>query len=113
MLDLETLKPVGSLALPGLPVFAVVSPDKKLIAINYSGDQEDNVTIVNATTRQVLGTGLAGKRIMHLRFSPDGSRLYLSSYFDNKLKTMKTLGPGAWTVAGELQVESPAGIFYQ
>lgn len=113
LLALDTLKPAGVIDLPGLPVFAVVSPDKTLVAVNYSGDQENSVSVVDAKTRKILGTWPVGRRIMHLRFSQDGGSLFVSSYFENKIKTLKPEKTGVWSVASDLNIDSPSGIFYQ
>ncbi|MDQ7037983.1 MAG: cytochrome D1 domain-containing protein, partial [Aquificota bacterium] len=44
ILDLRTRKVKGSIEVPGLPVFVVLSPDGRFIAVSFSGDKEDFVT---------------------------------------------------------------------
>lgn len=108
VLDLEDLGQSGEIALTGLPVFAVVSPDRRFAAVNYSGDRENFLTIVDLEKRKAVTDMEVGRRIMHMRFSPDSERLFVSSYFDNKVKVLKA---GSWEVAAEYEVPSPSGIF--
>lgn len=98
----------GFIELMGLPVFAVVSPDGRYIAVNYSGDKDDYITIVEPVKLSVLQHIKAGKRILHMRFSRDGKRLFLSSYFENRLKFMNT---DSWRLETEIEVPTPSGIF--
>lgn len=108
ILNLKELKPEGSISLPGLPVFVVASPDKRLLAVNFSGDREDYIALVDVSKRKVIREVKAGKRIMHMRFSKDGKRLYISSYFDSKLRVLSL--PDLKSIQ-ELEVPNPSGIF--
>ena len=108
ILNLKDLKPEGSINLPGLPVFVVASPDKRLLAVNFSGDREDYIALVDVSKRKVIREVKAGKRIMHMRFSKDGKRLYISSYFDSKLRVLSL--PDLKSIQ-ELEVPNPSGIF--
>lgn len=108
IVDINSFKHSGYIDLTGLPVFVAVSPDGRYIAVNYSGDKEDFLTVVDAKSRKVLNDIKAGKRIMHIRFSEDSRRLYLSSYFDN---TVRVLDTNEWKVLDEITVPTPSGIF--
>lgn len=108
IIDLVDLQYRGSIDLIGLPVFIVVSPDNHYIVVNYSGDREDYITIIDAQRLSVIKDIKAGKRILHLRFSKDGRKLYLSSYFDNSLKVMNM---SSHLIESEINVPTPSGIF--
>jgi protein NirF len=110
VLDLKSLKAVGEVQLIGRAVFAAVSPDKKILAVNFSGDQEDYISLVDTSTKKVMSTFKAGKRIMHLRFSRDARSLYATSYFENKLYVFdaKTTKEKA-----TIPVSTPSGIFIE
>jgi protein NirF len=45
---------------------------------------------------------------MHLRPSADGAKLYISSYFESRVKFLET---GGWKVSGGADVPTPSGIF--
>lgn len=99
---------LGAIDLIGTPVFVAASPDGKTVAVNYSGEKEDFLTIVDTLAKRVDHDIEAGKRIMHLRFSPSGEKLYFSSYFENQLKT---LAVGSWKPLASVDVPTPSGIF--
>ncbi len=98
----------GSIELPGLPVFVSVSPDGKYVAVNYSGDMEDYLSLIDRKKGKVVKTAKLGDRIMHFRFSPDGRFIYLSSYFENLLKKVKL---PELEVVGQVPVATPSGVF--
>ena len=108
LMDLAKGEVLSFLKLPAKPVFAVLSPGKKLIAVSYSGDGEDYVSLVDAVGLRLLKTVRAGRRITHLRFSPDGKKLYISSYYENELKALSV--PDL-RILWRVKVPTPSGIF--
>ena len=107
IIDLRTGKVKGKIRLPGLPVFVTLSPDGRFIAVNFSGDKEDFVALIDRRT-DVLRTKRVGRRVMHIRFSPDGKYLYISSYYENRVKKLSL--PDL-EVLQEFSVPTPSGIF--
>ncbi|MBT9584823.1 NirF protein [bacterium] len=107
-LDLRTLACQHRVELPGLPVFATLSPDGRLLAVNYSGPQENLVTLLDPETLKILQNVEVGERVMHLRFSPDSKRLYASCYFENQVKSLSGV---PWKVEGMVPVPGPSGVF--
>lgn len=108
VVSLTDFKYQGTIDLIGTPVFVAASPDGKTLAVNYSGEKENFITIVNPVEQKVELDIQAGKRVMHFRFSPSGKELYLSSYFDNQMKIFKV---GSWGKTGHVDVATPSGIF--
>ncbi len=108
ILDLQNFSYKGFVELIGFPVFALVSPVGNFVVVNYSGKKENYISIISIKENEVLKNIKAGERVMHFRFSKDGQRLYLSSYFDNKLKIFDT---ASWKVIKEIDIPSPSGIF--
>lgn len=98
----------GAIELIGTPVFVATSPDGKTVAVNYSGEKENFITIVDTAAKKVDRNIEAGKRIMHFRFSASGENLYLSSYFENQMKILET---GSWKEKGSVDVPTPSGVF--
>ncbi len=108
VVDLQSFELKGHLELEGLPVFVVVSPDGRFVAVNYSGDKEDFISLIDTKEGKLIKSASVGKRVMHLRFSKDSKLLYISSYFESKVKALsvpdlKTL----WEVA----IPNPSGVF--
>ncbi len=108
LMDLVRGEVLSFLKLPAKPVFAVLSPNRKLIAVSYSGDGEDYVSLIDVAELRILKTVRAGRRITHLRFSPDGKRLYISSFYENGLKALSV--PDLRTL-WRVKVPTPSGIF--
>lgn len=95
--------------LPGNPVFAVAS-SAGMVAINYSGDKEDYITLWTPATGDKK-TIHAGKRIVHLRFSQKTPHiLYFTSYYEHALKALDTRTLQVFTIAA---VPTPSGIYLQ
>lgn len=108
VVSLKNFEVLGRVELPGLPVFAVASPEGRYVAVNFSSDMEDRIVLVDAEELRLVAQRDAGKRVMHMRFSSDGSRLYVSSYFDSKLKVLKV---PELDILEEVSVPNPSGVF--
>lgn len=108
VVDLESPGYEGSIELPGLPVFVEVSPDGRFLAVSYSGDMEDFLTIIDRGKGKILRTRRLGRRILHFRFTPDGRFLYLSSYYEGKLKKVSV---PELEIVEEVSVPTPSGVF--
>jgi len=108
VLNLTTGKPQKEINLIGDPVFASVSSDKLQLVVNYSGDKENFISVVNLKTFEKVKDVEVGRRVMHLRFSPNEEKAYVTTYFDNKLKVLNTKD---WSVLDEKAVATPSGVF--
>ncbi|ACO03006.1 MAG TPA: NirF protein [Persephonella sp.] len=108
VVNIKSMKVEKSIDLIGLPVFISVSPDRRFAVVNYSGDKEDYITVIDLKDFKPVKNIKAGKRVMHLRFSKDGKRLYISSYFENRLKIFDT---DNFRIIKEITVPTPSGIF--
>ena len=108
VVSLKDVKVLREIALSGLPVFVAVSPEGEHIAVNFSGDKENFVALYDLGSEKLLGEVQAGKRIMHFRFSKDGKRLYLTSYFESKLKVFEV---PTLKLLHEVDIPNPSGVF--
>ena len=108
LVSLKDFSYKGSIDLPGFPVFVSVSPNGRYVAVNYSGDKEDFLTIIDRESGRIVGTKKLGRRILHFRFTPDSRFIYLSSYFENKLKKVSV---PQLDVILEITVPTPSGVF--
>lgn len=110
VIDLEKMEGKKEIPLPGSPVFASVSPDKKYLSINYSGDQEDLISVFKTSDWSKVVDLPAGRRVMHLRYSNVSDALYVSSYFENKVHVLNTR---TWEKIKSIPVSTPSGIFIE
>ncbi|HIQ30776.1 MAG TPA: hypothetical protein EYH49_01250 [Aquifex aeolicus] len=58
IVSLKDFSYIGSLELPGLPVFAAVSPNGRFLAVNYSGDMEDYLSLIDVRNLHLVETRL-------------------------------------------------------
>lgn len=110
VIDLNKMVGIKEIPLEGNPVFASVSPDKKHLAINYSGDQEDLVSLIRTSDWTKESDLKAGHRVMHLRYSYTSDRFYVTSYFENMLHVYSTQ---TWKKLYSVPVSTPSGIFIE
>lgn len=108
VIDLETMNPLNEIKLKGNPVFAAMSPDKKELVVNYSGDYENYISFIDLSNFQVKKELEVGKRVMHLRYSLKSQRLYVSTYFDNSLRVFSTKD---LSLIKTYKVATPSGVF--
>lgn len=98
----------GQIPLPGLPVFASLSPDGRFLAINYSGEQQNGLTVMERKHRKIVRHWDVGRRVMHMRFSANSQFLYISSYFENQVHVLSI---PSWKRVYSVVVPTPSGIF--
>lgn len=108
IIDMKSKKTVKEIELPGEPVFASVSPDKKNIVVNFSGETENLIAVVDTKKMVVENSFNAGKRVMHIRFSQNSKKLFVTSYFENK---MHEYNVDNWSRVNSFDVASPSGVF--
>ena len=108
VVDINKMEVIKRVPLAGLPVFISVSPKKDIAVVNYSGDKDNLISVIDLKKFEVVRTFPAGKRVMHVRFSKNGQKLYVSSYFDNSLKIFNTQN---WNIEKEITIPNPSGIF--
>lgn len=108
VIDLIKKIPVKEIDLVGEPVFASVSPDKSKLVVNFSGENENYIAVIDTHKRELVKTFEAGKRVMHLRFSTGGEKLFVTSYFENKMHVFNVFD---WVKENSFDVATPSGVF--
>ena len=93
----------------GLPVFTALSPDKKYLAVTYSGKDFPTIQIVDTKTLQIVQTFNFNGKVLHLRWSNKDDYLYVSVNDANMVSVINTK---EWFVEREIfNVKKPSGIF--
>ncbi len=93
----------------GLPVFTILSPNQKYLAITFSGEKFPYVQIVDTKTLNVIKNYQFDAKILHARWSNDGNKLYLSANDTNKVVVIDSFD---WSISKEINgVLKPSGIF--
>ncbi len=108
VVNLKTEKETNSVKLVGYPIFIIFSPNRKTIAVNYSGSARNYLTLIDAKDLRVVKNIKAGRRIMFMAFSGNGRLIYASDYFGNSVNVFN-VRTGKEVVA--IPVRNPSGIF--
>lgn len=93
----------------GLPVFTSLSPDKKYLAVTYSGKDFPTIQIIDTNSLEIIHTFNFDGKVLHLRWSETSPQLYVSVNDTNKIAVIHTK---EWFLNREIfNVKKPSGIF--
>jgi len=100
---------IKAITTEGLPVFTALSPDKKYLAVTFSGKKFPVIQIVDTKTLKVIKRFKFNGKVLHLRWSEVKPQLYISVNDANKVAVLDTNG---WWLKREIfQIKKPSGIF--
>jgi len=100
---------VKSIETEGLPVFTALSPDKKHLAVTFSGKNFPVIQIVDTKTLKVIKRFQFDGKVLHVRWSNNKPSLYVSVNDTNKIAVLNTKD---WYLSREIfTIKKPSGIF--
>ncbi|MGB5965174.1 MAG: cytochrome D1 domain-containing protein [Sulfurimonadaceae bacterium] len=100
---------VKNIETEGLPVFTALSPDKKYLAVTFSGEKFPVIQIIDTTTLKIIKRFEFDGKVLHVRWSNIRPNLYVSVNDTNKVAVLNTK---EWYLAREIfQIKKPSGIF--
>lgn len=110
VVSLKTEREIRSVNLIGYPIFIIFSPNRKTIAVNYSGSADNYLTLIDIDAKglKVIKNIKAGRRIMFMAFSGNSRLIYASDYFGNSVNVFNAHTGKEVAV---IPVRSPSGIF--
>jgi len=93
----------------GTPVFTALSPDKKYLAVTFSGKKFPVIQIIDTKSLKIIKRFEFNGKVLHVRWSDERPNLYVSV---NDSNTVAVINTKEWYLAREIfQVEKPSGIF--
>jgi protein NirF len=105
----KNFKFIQNIEVKGLPVFTSLSPDKKHLAVTYSGKDFPTIQIIDTKTLKILKTFKFEGKVLHVRWSNLDKYLYVSVNDTNQVNVINT---DEWFLEREIfQVKHPSGIF--
>jgi len=106
-------KAVKTIDVKGNPVFTALSPDKKWLAVTFSGKDFPYVQIVDAKKLKVVRTFKMPGWVLHVRWSIETPHLYFSVNTANMVLgyNVQNPDPSQWWKHFEWPVPKPSGIF--
>jgi protein NirF len=100
---------IKSIKTQGLPVFTSLSPDKKYLAVTFSGKDFPTIQIIDTHTLKIFKTFTFPGKVLHVRWSQVLPSLYVSVNDANEVSVIDTK---QWFLKREIfQVKHPSGIF--
>ncbi len=100
---------VKSIETEGLPVFSALSPDKKYLAVTFSGKKFPVIQIIDTKTLKIIKRFKFDGKVLHVRWSNIRPNLYVSV---NDANTVAVLNTKKWYLSREIfDVKKPSGIF--
>ncbi|MCB4747102.1 MAG: nitrite reductase [Sulfurovum sp.] len=105
----KDFKFIKNIKTKGLPVFTSLSPDKKYIAVTFSGKDFPTIEIVDTNTLKVIKSFTFPGKVLHVRWSKEYPDLYVSVNDANQVSVINTQN---WFLQRDIfQVKHPSGIF--
>ena len=93
----------------GLPVFTALSPDKKYMAVTFSGKKFPVIQIIDTKTFKIIKRFEFDGKVLHVRWSNSRPNLYVSVNDANKVVVINTK---EWFMSREMfNINKPSGIF--
>jgi len=100
---------VKNIETEGLPVFTALSPDKKYMAVTFSGNKFPVIQIIDTKTLKVIKRFEFDGKVLHVRWSKSKPNLYVSVNDANKVAVINTK---EWYLSREMfNIKKPSGIF--
>ena len=105
----NNFKFIKNIETKGLPVFTALSPDKRYLAVTYSGKDFPTIQIIDTKTLKIIKTFTFNGKVLHVRWSEELPHLYVSVNDANQVNVIDT---DEWFLQREIfQVKHPSGIF--
>jgi len=109
MVYTKDFKFIKNIDMQGLPVFTSLSPDKKYIAVTFSGKDFPTIQIVDTKDLKIIKTFNFPGKVLHVRWSNEYPDLYVSVNDANQVSVINTQD---WFLQRDIyQVKHPSGIF--
>ena len=104
---------IKAIEVEGNPVFTALSPDRKWLAVTFSGKKFPIVQIIDAKKLKIVRRLEFPGRVLHIRWSPNHPYLYFSINDKNMVQAynVSDQSPKNWWLNLEWQVSKPSGIF--
>jgi protein NirF len=100
---------IKNIKVEGTPVFTSLSPDKKYLAVTFSGKKFPVIQIIDTKTLKIIKRFEFEGKVLHVRWSQHNPSLYVSV---NEANIVVVINTDQWYRARDiLNVKRPSGIF--
>jgi protein NirF len=109
VVDTDTWREAGRIAVAGQPVFVMARPDGRQVWVNFAFPDNGQVQVIDVESRRVVQRLEPGKAVLHMEFTPRGEEVWISARDDNRVMVYDTTSFAPRT---QLPAQSPSGIFF-
>lgn len=109
IIDTETWREAGRIAVAGQPVFVIARPDGRQVWVNFAFPDNGQVQVIDVESRSIVKHLEPGKAVLHMEFTPRGEAVWISARDDNRVVVYDTT---SFTKRTELAAAAPSGIFF-
>ncbi|MFO1090624.1 MAG: cytochrome D1 domain-containing protein [Hyphomicrobiales bacterium] len=108
VVDDESFKETGRIAVHGQAVFCVARPDGREVWVNFAPPDNDTVQVINVEQRRVVHEFKPGPAVLHMEFTPRGREVWLSVRDADRIDVHDAR---SYEKLAELPAQKPSGIF--
>ncbi|HEY9052199.1 MAG TPA: cytochrome D1 domain-containing protein [Gammaproteobacteria bacterium] len=105
----NTWRQTGSIAVHGQPIFVMARPDNRHIWVNFAHPRNDTIQVIDVETHKIIKTLTPGKAVLHMEFTPRGDQLWMSVRDEDRVDIYDT---ETFEKIKSLPVDKPSGIFF-
>ena len=109
VVDTESWREVGRIAVAGQPVFVMAQPDGRQVWVNFAVPDYHRVQVIDTQRRAVVKTLEPGAAVLHMEFTPRSEAVWISSRDANRVSVIDT---NDYSTLATLPIEAPSGIFF-
>jgi protein NirF len=109
VIDQNSWKESGRIAVHGQPVFVVARPDNRQVWVNFATPYNDTVQVIDVPSRKIIKTLKPGKGVLHIEFTPRGEQVWISVRDENRIDIYDS---ETFEKVGEVKADNPSGIFF-
>jgi protein NirF len=109
VVDTETWKEAGRIAVAGQPIFVMARPGGRHVWVNFALPDNGKVQVIDVPSLKIIKNLEPGKAILHMEFTPRGEAVWLSARDDDKVVIYDT---ATFEKLGEIAADKPSGIFF-
>jgi len=109
IVDTETWREAGRIAVAGQPVFVMARPDGRQVWVNFALPDNGVVQVIDTESRTIVATLEPGRVVLHMEFTARGEEVWISARDDNRVTVYDT---AALKPVAMISAQSPSGIFF-
>ncbi|OGA45013.1 MAG: protein nirF [Betaproteobacteria bacterium RIFCSPLOWO2_12_FULL_62_13] len=109
VVDTETWREAGRIAVAGQPVFVMARPDGRQVWVNFALPHNGVVQVIDTESRRIVQTLKPGKAVLHMEFTPRGEAVWISARDDDRVVVYDT---ASFTRLAQIAARKPSGIFF-